>query len=129
MPQYNAAQKHARDTLKMLISITDARLRQKRSKELPPIQIKVAELSPAAYCALMQMRGALPGATPAQLAEAQHVFGSVIDRTTQAAAVAKGLMELDEMGVGVFLRAADGVHFFCYPNLDLLAAVTPASAL
>lgn len=129
MPQYNAAQQRARDTFRMLMSITDVRLRNKRSKELPPLKIKVSELTPQAYCALMQLRGALPGATPEQLVEAERVFGAVVDRATQIAVVSKGLQELDEMGVGLFVNAPDGVHFYCYPNLDLLTEVTPASAI
>jgi hypothetical protein len=129
MPQYNAAQQRARDTFKMLMSITDVRLRQKRSRELPPLVVKVSELSPQAYCALMQMRGALPGASPEQLVEAERVFGSVIDRATQIAVVSKGLQELDEMGIGLFVNMPDGTHFFCYPNLDLAVEATPASQI
>lgn len=129
MPQLNAAQIRVRDTLKMLQSITDRRLRMTRSKELPPMQLKLSELSPAAYCALMHMRGSLPGASPEQLAEAERVFGNVIDRATQIAVVSKGLQELDELGVGLFVSMPDGHHFFCYPNLDLLTEVVPASAI
>lgn len=124
MAQLNAVQKRARDILKMLTNTKDHALRRKRTAALPPIVIKMSELSPTAYCALMQMRGALPSATPEQLEAAQRVFGSVIDRATQVAAVLKGLQELDEMGIGVFMPPS---NFFCYPNLDLATeVVTPA---
>ena len=129
MAEYNAAQKRARDTLKMLMSTKDVRLRQKRTKELPPLVLKVSELSPTAYCALMQMKGSLPSATPAQLDEANRVFGSVIDQATKVAAVRKGMQELDEMGVIVTITAADGDHFFCYPNIDLATEAVLASSL
>lgn len=123
MPQFNAAQLRCRDSLKMLVEIKDNALRQKRAAELPPLRIKVADLTPTAYCALMQMKGSMPNATPEQLAEAQRVFGAVIDQATKIAAIRQGLKELDIMGVGVVMP--DG--FLCYPNIDLLSEVVTAA--
>lgn len=126
MANLNPAQKRCRDILKMLSNTKDVALRKRRARELEPIQIRVADLTPQAFCALMQMKGAMPSASPAQIDEANRVFGSVLDRATKLAVIVKGLEELDEMGVVVFVPPED---VFCYPNLDLLTEVVDAKQL
>ena len=116
----------ARETMKMLMAIKDPAARRARVAKLPPIRVKVADLSPTAYCALLQIKGSLPGATPDQLEAANKVFGSVIDQATKVAAVTKGLRELDELGIVIFIPPED---VFCYPHIDLLTEVVDASKL